>query len=930
VSGSERPSENELKTQAMGQTVRSDALPTMPGDQLAAGAMIGQYRIRRLLGEGGMGQVYLADQIEPIRREVALKLLASSRLSGTQVAWFEIERQVLAQMRHPGIAQVFDAGTTEDGSPYFAMEYIEGEPITDFCRIHGLDLRQRIELFIRVCQGVQHAHQKGIVHRDLKPGNILVATVDGAALPKIIDFGVATATHRALASGRAETRDRAGTPEYMSPEQSGVVEQDVDTRSDVYSLGVVLYELLTGHRPEIRSNTGDAPQSPATTLVPPSDRLGSLEPGAVEELAREQGLSATRLIGALRSELDHVVLKAVRFDRAERYASAAELGDDLRRFLEHRPLLAVPPSRRYELSRFLLRNRLAIAAASGIGLALVAGLALSLWFLMDAREQRRLAEARSAELGQVVAFQQRMLSDVDVEAMGSTLRQDLSRRHASALQGEGVGEEEAIEQDQAFERALGRAGTADAARGLLNSRVLAPALQGIEKDFADQPLLAAALRSSVAEVYFTLGLFADSVAHHAQALSEREGALGADHPLSIQSALHLGGALLRADRLEEASQVLQQVHERAERVLDADDDLRFAIRQQLAQSVSDAGRLEDARSMQEDLLQEATAQFGLDHARSLTILNNLAITQIKMGDYARARESFEQLVPRREAMLGPLHQDTLSSMSNLAALRGSTGDLEGAQELQQRLVDLLTERLGHEHPTTLSQANNLATTIYRMGRADEALQRMTEVAEARRRVQGENHAETLRSMHNLASVFNRVGQSQRSLEMMQEVLARRREKLGPDHPDTISTWANIPSVLRTLDRTGEALAMATEVLEARQRVLGPSHPDSLNGMEEIAKLQIDLDQLEQAQKTAAHALQIAIERHQDDAHADVRRAAITLFYVLKLRGQEQAAADILEKHLAALLAAPEADLGPAERGLRQRLERTLVDLEEGG
>ncbi|MET0814008.1 MAG: serine/threonine-protein kinase, partial [Pseudoxanthomonas sp.] len=309
---------------------------------LAQGVLVGRYRIEGLLGRGGMGEVYRAEQLEPVRRTVALKLLRQQRLDARNLAYFEVERQMLAQMRHPGIAQVYDAGATAEGFPYFAMEFIDGTPVTRYAEEHALPLRQRIELFIRICQAVQHAHQKGVIHRDLKPGNLLVDEVDGKPVPKIIDFGIATATSRALGSDSAE---RAGTPDYMSPEQAGSDPASVDTRSDVYSLGVVLYELLAGIRPSARHETfaatGDA------SLRRPSDQLMTLPPGQAEQLARMQGLSLPGMRRVLRSELDWVVLKAMRHDRSERYASADELAQDLQRFLDGRPLLAVPPGRPY-------------------------------------------------------------------------------------------------------------------------------------------------------------------------------------------------------------------------------------------------------------------------------------------------------------------------------------------------------------------------------------------------------------------------------------------------------------------------------------------------------------------------------------------------------------------------------------------------------
>lgn len=916
---------DELKTQAMTQADdrAADALAT--DDELPVGAAVGPYRIRRLLGAGGMGRVYLAEQLEPIRREVALKLLARSRLSGMQVTWFEIERQVLAQMRHPAIAQVYDAGTTADGRPYFAMELIDGETITDYCRARRLDLRQRLELFVRVCQGVQHAHQKGIVHRDLKPGNILVALVDGDALPKIIDFGIATAAHRALSSGLSEARDRAGTPEYMSPEQSGLVELDVDTRSDVYSLGVVLYELLTGTRPDAATNTDAAARAQASTLVPPSAQLASLQAGQAGEL-RSEGLDPNLLRSVFKRDLDWVVLKAMRFDRAERYASAAELGDELQRFLEHRPLLAVPQTPGYAMGKFIRRHRLAFTAGGAVTLALVLGIVSSLWALMQAREQRTLADARSAELSQVVAFQQRMLEDLDLEAMGATLQRSLVQRHATALATDGLEAEVLESSSRGFEQSLARAGSADAARELLNTRVLQPALQGIERDFADQPLLAAALLASLGEVQFNLGLFAESIDRHGTALDIRERELGPRHPDTIASRYSLGTALTRNDRLDDARRELEQALLDARAALAPDAEVIVSIEQQLAQSLTDAGRLAEARSMQEALITRAELQHGAEHPRTLAIRNNLGITLIKLGEYRLALEQYEQIVPLRERLLGENHRDTMAAMSNLAALRGNLGDFEGALALQERLQTLLTERMGAEHPSTLSQANNAATTLFRMGRSDEARQRMERVVELRRKVMGDMHSETLRAMHNLASTLNLTGESERSLALMREVHALRSRSLGAEHPDTLSTRANFASVLRRLGRNDEALEESQAMLETRRRVLGEAHPDTLGSMEEVSELLADTGKPQAAEQIARQALELAIERHQDDGHPAVRRAAINHFAKLHGVGDVAAADAVYQRHLASLAEADEDSLSPQDRGLQKRLRDRMESI----
>ncbi|NLA66700.1 MAG: serine/threonine protein kinase, partial [Gammaproteobacteria bacterium] len=363
----EDPDRTELLATRAG-TVAADDARTLP-----SGARIGRYRIVELLGRGGMGEVYRAAQLAPVRRTVALKLLRGRRLDARRLAAFEVERQMLAQMRHPAIAQVYDADTTPAGEPWFAMEFIAGSTLTGYCEARALPLAQRLRLFIGICEGVQHAHQKGVVHRDLKPGNLLVDEVDGRPHPKVIDFGIATA------AGGGE-REVAGTPDYMSPEQAAGEPGMVDTRSDVWSLGVVLFELLTGHRPLAAGETlaGDA-----RTLALPSRRLDTLPPEEGRRLARARGVSVPRMRRLLRHELDWVVARAMAHERSARYPSAAALADDIQRFLDGRALSAVPATRRYVAGKFMRRHRAGLAATAVAVAAMVGGLALSLHGLLD-------------------------------------------------------------------------------------------------------------------------------------------------------------------------------------------------------------------------------------------------------------------------------------------------------------------------------------------------------------------------------------------------------------------------------------------------------------------------------------------------------------------------------------------------------------------
>jgi serine/threonine protein kinase len=391
---------------------------------VTVGSNIGGYRVLKQIGEGGIGAVFLAEQSHPVRRNVALKVIKLGMDTQQVIARFEAERQALAMMNHPHIAKVFDAGSTEFGRPYFVMELVDGIPITDYCDQNRLNVRQRQELFIQVCQAVQHAHQKGLIHRDIKPSNVLVSTMDDRPVAKVIDFGIAKATG-ANSSDKTlftEWRQLVGTLEYMSPEQADG-SLDIDTRTDVYSLGVVLYELLTGTTPfegrELRAKTYEEIQRTIRDVEPPkpSTRLSKTRS---PDLAARRRVEPRQLNASIRGELDWIVMKCLEKDRARRYESAAALAADIFHHLADEPVAAAAPSRTYRLRKFVRRNKVPVFAATAVVVALVAGVIGTTAGLIIARQQRAVAQKRAQEardqasIAQAVSqFQADMLASAD-------------------------------------------------------------------------------------------------------------------------------------------------------------------------------------------------------------------------------------------------------------------------------------------------------------------------------------------------------------------------------------------------------------------------------------------------------------------------------------------------------------------------------------
>ena len=776
---------------------------------LPAGARLGRYRIGALLGRGGMGEVYLAEQLEPVRRTVALKLLRAQKLDARHLAYFEVECQLLAQMQHPAIAQVYDADTTADGYPFFAMEFIAGSPIIRYCDEHGLSLLDRIRLFIRVCEGVQHAHQKGVIHRDLKPGNLMVDQVDGRALPKIIDFGIATA------NTLAEGREIVGTPDYMSPEQAGGDQALVDTRSDVYALGVVLSELLTGQRPRAAGETVTADDR---TLRLPSEQLSTLSAPDAARLAQTRGQPLARMRRVLRGELDWVVAKAMRHDRNERYASAAAMAEDLQRFLEGKTLQAVPASRAYAWRKFAQRHRTGFIAASLVTLAVLGGLGLSIYGLLQARAQRAIAEQRTEQLEKVAAFQQTMLQGIDIEAMGIGMAADLRRQLLAS-----------DPQDApALGRGLAAISMADVARGLVSRDILANAERAIGRDFSSDPLLAADLRESVARVRVALGLPKGAAAGFAQVAEFRSKVLGASAVETLRARQQQASALLEDSQPKLALTLLEAALANAEGLAKA-DPLRIKLRLNEAEATASLGDRNRARTMFETLRADSIELRGERDPATMDVTNGLAILAGRMGEPKIGRELLERLVPMRTQVLGADHLDTLGSLHNLAVMRIMTGDADGAVALQQGLVRTQTRRLGAEHPTTLGERGNLANMINDSGKPELALPIAEAVVEARARVLGVDNPQTLRAKLNLSTILALVERFEEAIALQVQVADARTRLLGPKHPDTMFIQLNRTATLYQAGKPKASLALLQQVLPVAREVLGDKHPQVAMG-----------------------------------------------------------------------------------------------------
>ncbi len=764
----------------------------------APGEVLNGYRLLGEVGQGGMGRVYRA--VHPrLGQEVAVKVLRPGMDSAPILARFEAERRALPLMDHPHIARVIDGGSTPDGRPFFVMELVKGVSITRYCDERRLDVRGRLGLFLDVCGAIQHAHQKGIIHRDLKPSNVLVTEYDGRPAAKVIDFGIAKATEP-RAGAITEVGRLVGTPEYMSPEQAGAASSDIDTRSDIYALGVVLYELLAGDTPF----AGKAPLLEVLRAVreddppPPSARLGAAE--TVAETARLRATEAGRLARQVRGELDWIVMRCLEKDRDRRYETAAALAEDVRRFLNDEPVQAGPPSRWYRLRKFTRRHRGAVAVGVTSALLLLGAAALSAWLAVratNAEHEALLSEQQAKEQRDAAleAKEQADEASAVARAVNDFLQNDLLRLADGQEQAK---RGQPVKPDLTLREVLDRA----AAR--------------IGGRFAGQPLVEAGIRQAIGDAYRGIGEAKAGVPHLERAVALRKAKLGADHPETLAAMESLLFSYYDAGQSREA---LELLNETVRRKLNNPEvhkvDLRLSM--DVVNQIYHGGNIAEAIRLHEETIPLQKRAWGPDHPDTLESMHGLALAYQFANRYLDRMKLLEEVHDLTVKKYGEDDLRTLKVMDDLALAYGEVLRPRDVVRLRERALPLLRAKLGHDHPDTLKCMTDLARGYRETGRAREAVPIQEEAVRLLEQKRGRDHRNTLRALRNLGLVYEAAGDLTRAEGVLRDLLARERAALGLDHPDTATTLWDLAGLLLKQGRPADAEVCLRDAVGIREK-----------------------------------------------------------------------------------------------------------------
>lgn len=786
---------------------------------------LGPYRVIRPLAVGGMGAVYLAVRAdEAYQKQVAIKLLRADRWPGgprqESLRRFHMERQTLANLDHPHIARLLDGGTADDGTPYLVMDYIEGEPIDDYCDAHRLSTAGRLRLFRTVCDAVQYAHQRLVVHRDIKPSNILVTT-EGTA--KLLDFGIAKLLDsEPVAGGYTQTGMQPFTPNYASPEQ--VRGERITTSSDVYSLGIVLCELLSGHPPyrlhrltplEVgRVICEQAPEKPSTAMMrigeqPAPDGSGSrtLTPESVS-LTREG--QPDQLRRRLTGDLDMIVLMALRKEPARRYASVEQFSEDIRRHLEGLPVIARPDTVAYRTSKFVRRHPASVSATALAALALVGAAVGTTWSAQMARRERDAAVRAKAESEAVTGFLSDMLGSLDPA--------------------QAQGQEVTVKQ------------------------ILDKASENIVAALGSQPLVEATLRATIGNTYRALGRYAAAEGHLATALDIRRKKLGSEHVDVAESLYDLARLRVHQGDFNAAEPLCREALALRRKLLGEEHVEVAASLNTLATILREKVDYAAAEPLFRQVLDMRRKLLGEQHPQVAQSLNNLAGLLDRKGDAAAAEPLYRQALELRRKLHPSDHLDVAESLNNLASVLERKRDYEAAEPLYHEALAIRRKLLPDEHPDLAQSLNNLALLLHRKRDYAAAEPLYRQALDMNRKLLGQEHPSVAINIINLAALLREKGEYSAATSLFREALQMQLKLLGNEHPDVLQSMRTLADLLNEQGEYAEAEDLLRRALDLRRNLLGVHHPDTLRSASVLAAFLFQRGKIDDARSVRAERI----------------------------------------------------------------------------